>query len=466
MRYTNHGPALAGPVVSEATGIPYAEYMQYNVLDHLQVRNSGFELTANQAGDLAQVYVFENGELHRVPYRFWNRVPASALHTTAKDMTHFMIALVSGGRYKRNDLLSSETVESMWSECVRNHSALLGVCSSFFEGNRNGHRSLSHGGSIPGFQTIMYLWPQLKLGISISSNSSSVDLNRAVLDAFIDHSNWLMRTAEGMVQRLPSKTITDAASVVGRHRYLRSENSGYLKSDIIFSNPAVVESLDDRTLSIAGLVGEASESRKFRELDPFVFQELHADRGRISFEAGKAGKSKYLFADGPRSYYRIPWYAAGWLHIGIGVIFLLVYSLSVLFYVVRPSNRGHQASSARSKGWSVNTITVHDAARLTIVVGVVILVSYCGPRTYFLVIEHLIPGMATDFLPPYAYKSPMLVTMISGLPVVNVGLTLILIAVVFVVCLRRSGPRLVRAVVSTLASTEVAVVAVQMYWFV
>jgi len=61
INYSNYGYNLAGYLVEEISGIPFAEYIDRNILKPLGMEHSRFDLKPDQAPEPAQSYSFVNG---------------------------------------------------------------------------------------------------------------------------------------------------------------------------------------------------------------------------------------------------------------------------------------------------------------------------------------------------------------------------------------------------------------------
>src|SRR5262249_38754206 len=90
-RYSKPGIALAGYVVEVVSGMPFAQYVEQNILQPLQMSHSSYRLPPQIAQDLATGYEFRNDRYEKVPFDYLNAAPAGALNSTAMDMAHFII---------------------------------------------------------------------------------------------------------------------------------------------------------------------------------------------------------------------------------------------------------------------------------------------------------------------------------------------------------------------------------------
>lgn len=106
--YSNWNYALLGEVISRASGQPYVEYMQKNVLDPLEMPHASYadyhSLPGVATGNLIVFGI-------SVPYD--EKTPpamlsAGYLSASADEMTHYLIAFLNQGRYHGKSLLTSQ----------------------------------------------------------------------------------------------------------------------------------------------------------------------------------------------------------------------------------------------------------------------------------------------------------------------------------------------------------------------
>jgi CubicO group peptidase (beta-lactamase class C family) len=92
--YSNYGYALAGYIVEQVSGLPYAQYVEQHLFQKLRMRSSTFRqpLPASLSADLSQGYTYSNGVYTPVPFTAEQNAPAGAMSATATDIANFMIA--------------------------------------------------------------------------------------------------------------------------------------------------------------------------------------------------------------------------------------------------------------------------------------------------------------------------------------------------------------------------------------
>jgi CubicO group peptidase (beta-lactamase class C family) len=169
--YSNFGTALLGTLVEDVTGQPLAEYYAQHLFQPLGMQRSYLSYDLRPRDDLGVPYAFlPDGApqiVRYVPMRPFI-APAGGISTTASDMAKFMIAHLQGEENGRPGVLSSQMFRLMHTRTAGNHPAVSGFGMIFILDSWNGHPVIEHGGGWPGFQTIMMMFPQERLGVFIS----------------------------------------------------------------------------------------------------------------------------------------------------------------------------------------------------------------------------------------------------------------------------------------------------------
>lgn len=177
-RYCNTCYVLLAQVVAEASGEPFASYMQQHLFN---------------AAAMADSYLVEKGDsLHAraalnyaKSQRFFGIVQyttgAMAQVSSVSDLNHFLIAL------KRGDLITPVTLQLMTQQ-----QADLGDDGLYGLGWEIGYGDqpfYAHGGSQDGYQTQLLIYPKYQLEIVVLSNSgdSGFELSQQLLRTVITH---------------------------------------------------------------------------------------------------------------------------------------------------------------------------------------------------------------------------------------------------------------------------------------
>jgi CubicO group peptidase (beta-lactamase class C family) len=187
-QYSNLGLTLAGEIVAAASGQPYEEYIQKNILEPLGLRDTTPFLPEEQRGGrFATGYgVFpREGERGEIPF-FQARgiAPAAGYASTANDLAKFASwqfrLLDKGGQ----EVLKANTLREMhrvhWVDLDWKTTWGLG----FGVRRSDDDTFVGHGGSCPGFRTQLQLNPKDKVATIFMTNAMGVDTGIFTKEAY------------------------------------------------------------------------------------------------------------------------------------------------------------------------------------------------------------------------------------------------------------------------------------------
>jgi len=191
LAYSNHAFGLAGHVVENVSGEPFATYVGNYIFTPLGMESSSFGVPYPTPQDIAVPYFkggeeggFKRGELDRV-----HLGPAGDLITTASDIAKFMLVHLNKGVYGDEErLLSEASIERMHAQHFAQADRLDGFAYGFMEGHRNGVRWIGHDGSWLGYCAQLVMSPDTKSGFFVVYNAdchfaASAALRKSLFDA-------------------------------------------------------------------------------------------------------------------------------------------------------------------------------------------------------------------------------------------------------------------------------------------
>jgi CubicO group peptidase (beta-lactamase class C family) len=174
--YSNPGYALAGFVLGEVTGKPYAEAMHDVLFEPLGMSRSGLRPTLAMTYPLSQAH--ESGASGpRVvrPFpddsRFW---PNGGVFTTVNDFSRFAIAILNGGKVDGKQALPSAVFarisKSYLSRPGGTATDHVEIAYGLLERHLRGARVLQHGGSRLGSGSVVRFAPEHHFAVIILAN--------------------------------------------------------------------------------------------------------------------------------------------------------------------------------------------------------------------------------------------------------------------------------------------------------
>lgn len=297
--YNDFGTSLAGLVVEEVSGRPFAEYVADHIFGPLEMNSSSFaqpDLPPHVEAALATAYRYWDGAHTPYEYDYIQTAPAAGLVTTAADMGRFLLALLNGGTLDGARILSDSMTWIMFNRQFAHSSRLRGRAFGFVESDENGVRGLSKDGQATGFLSRIFLLPEEKLAFFASINVSIFEpgptFNRA--------SSFHRRLSTAILDRyfMPDSTYFDlpeapapdpefdAGPYVGTYRAM--EGSRHTIEKILFlGNEVQVADRGDGTL----LIG----SNPYVEVGDGEFQYAGGGPYYAAFGGAEDGSADHLF---------------------------------------------------------------------------------------------------------------------------------------------------------------------------
>ena len=181
--YSNAGFELLGYLVEQVTNQSIVEYVQENILDPLNMTNSGYnyiDFTGKNAIPYERIY----GSNFAIPFYNLSLNGAGSLRSTVPDLAKYMIAHMNQGEYNGFQLLTPEKIELMHKKHVLipgSEPAGYGLGWFITDGIQG------HDGATPGFLSSMYMKEseQGTFGIIVMFNrGSSLILDIELLTEF------------------------------------------------------------------------------------------------------------------------------------------------------------------------------------------------------------------------------------------------------------------------------------------
>ena len=191
--YSNLGISLAGYILQEVSGQPFTEYVEEKLLHPLGMNNSSF--------DMAQIRLNPNRAighskpLPNVPLEI-PIVPEGGLYTSANDMAKFIQFQLHRGSVEGQRVLSPALLDEMYTVPAPAQGSpegyALGVARTQWHRGREAVL-YSHGGGGFGFLSDLWWLPELKIGITVLTNSTTHnlqgDLALQILNDFVHDPN-------------------------------------------------------------------------------------------------------------------------------------------------------------------------------------------------------------------------------------------------------------------------------------
>lgn len=279
--YSNYSNGLAAYVAERVAGAPFEELVQKGIFDRVGMTTATMAqpLPDERQGDMSKGYRFDGGA--EVPFEVVSPAPAGAISATAVDMGRFMLAQLGDSP---QPLMGAETLALMHEPALTSDdlgglAAGLVMTLGFFERDRNGHRTLSHGGDLTAFHAQLEIYPDDGAGIFISLNSSGIrpDSSTVIRDdlmaGFADR-----YFADERPELSPAATASaHAEEIAGTYQLSRRGETTFIRAFFILSSVDVVAD-GEGGVTFSAIVDSAGEPVRFIETEPWVWSEVDGRR--------------------------------------------------------------------------------------------------------------------------------------------------------------------------------------------
>lgn len=207
-QYQNVMFSAAGEVVAKAQSSTWEQVITSRIFKPLGMRASNTSIQEMQKApdfSLGYEYVVATKEQRRLPMRDLKGIaPAGAINSNARDMAAWVRLMLNGGVFEGKRLVSEKGFRELITKQI-NITGNVGYGLGWGLAEWNGHRTVEHSGGIDGFNSLVALMPDQKLGIVMLTNVSSSPLGLTVREAV-----W-----SNLVGSPPSKASSTAAAATG-----------------------------------------------------------------------------------------------------------------------------------------------------------------------------------------------------------------------------------------------------------
>lgn len=216
--YNNIMFAAAGEVVAGVEKTSWEKFIPARIFAPLGMTNS--TMSMKQMGKVKDYsfgyeYNFDTKETRRLPFRDIDQVaPAGSINSSARDMAKWITFVMNGGVVNGKRLVSEKGYEE-WLK-VQNDKLTptkrINYGLGWFLQDWNGLKVVQHGGNIDGFNSLVAMIPEKKLGFVMLTNVSASSLGGELMPIVWEN-----------ILGTPGKPQTDSADVlakeVGKYKF-------------------------------------------------------------------------------------------------------------------------------------------------------------------------------------------------------------------------------------------------------
>src|SRR5919202_2081026 len=289
--YSDVGMNQAGYLVEEISGVPFAQYIEQNILQPLDMRRSSFvqPLPPQLASDLAVGYKYKNGTYERRPFAFSNTFAGNGMMATVTDIAHFALTHLQNGRYGTARILNEATVREMHRRQFTHDPRMIGSGYGFYEDLINNKLVILHNGRQNGYTSKLVLLPDQNLGLIVTCNNNPTPLNDELINEFLDHYYPVKEKPAPPSQRSSSSQEL-IQKLSGTYRYNRYPHHTLEKLAAVFGEAPEVPVIPGKDGTLSIYVPE----NKAVEVEPLFFRTLSSDTS-MTFRQDKRGRITYMF---------------------------------------------------------------------------------------------------------------------------------------------------------------------------
>ena len=366
--YSNMGYNLLGYLVESISGQTYEEYVEKNILNPLSMQDSSVRIPQKEC---AKGYIYEENDYTEQPLAYQYTSGSSGVITTVKDMEHFMMMHLNGGKYGDNYILKEQTEYDMQKKQFANAEVFDGMGYGWIRTHFGKVEVLKHEGALPGYATTMLLIPEENMGIYVATNSQTgicFDFEETFMQYF-----YGSEALEGWCRDEGRNNLSGWSEDEGKINNTQEELKDYLgiyrlydgiartnlmRIAILFDTTDMKIGLNDDeiTLSVYNQKKELEETTlSYCGNGIFIRQD---GKGYIVVEHKDTGESYAYTQVSHCSYEKIKWYESKNVLICLWIIVPLCFIISTLLLCKKVCKKVHICMAAGSVSSVISVVVV------------------------------------------------------------------------------------------------------------
>lgn len=214
-QYQNIMFAAAGELVTQAQKKPWEKFVPERIFAPLGMTNSNMsmkQMAKAKDHSLGYNYNFDTKETTKLPFRDIDEVaPAGSINSSARDMAEWLRFVMNGGMVNGKRLVS-EANFAEWIKPQMKMSAAMDYGLGWFLQKWNGNTVVQHGGNIDGFNSLVAMIPEKKIGFVMLTNVSGSSLGTDIIPTIF---STILDGPKNEAVKLPLKTMQLLAGKYG-----------------------------------------------------------------------------------------------------------------------------------------------------------------------------------------------------------------------------------------------------------
>lgn len=216
-QYQNIMFTAAGELVTQAQKMPWEKFIAERVFAPLGMTNSNLsmkQMAKTKDHSLGYDYNFDTKETKIRPFRDIDEVaPAGSINSSARDMGEWVRFVLNGGTVNGKRLVSEKGFDEWLKPQMKmNPSGTVNYGLGWMLRTYNGLKVVEHGGNIDGFNALVAMIPEKKLGFVMLTNVTGSSLGNDIMPVI-----WsaLLDTPKADAVKLPIATLKLMAGKYG-----------------------------------------------------------------------------------------------------------------------------------------------------------------------------------------------------------------------------------------------------------
>lgn len=185
-QYQNLMYAAAGEVVAVAQKKSWEKFVPERIFKPLSMTNSTMsmkQMAKTKDHSFGYNYNFDTKETRKLPYRDIDQVaPAGSINSSARDMSQWLRFVLGGGVIDGKRLISEKSFDEWLKPQMKvNPTGTVNYGLGWFIQKWNGLTVVQHGGNIDGFNALVAMIPEKKLGFVMLTNVTGSSLGNELM---------------------------------------------------------------------------------------------------------------------------------------------------------------------------------------------------------------------------------------------------------------------------------------------
>ena len=181
--YGDHTFGTLGQLVEDVSGMPLGRYFREHIFEPLGMDDTDLLRSERVQSRLATGYIIGSHGVELVADGEGVTVGAGSIYSTPRDMARYLAALLGGGANEQGQMLKPETLASMFAPHFQTDPRVAGFGLGFWRSNVGGHRAIWHEGTLPGFNSQIWLAPDDGVGVIAFTNGSRGAMSWFIIEA-------------------------------------------------------------------------------------------------------------------------------------------------------------------------------------------------------------------------------------------------------------------------------------------